>query len=168
MHVLSNHTKRLCERRRMNKKLLIVIGVLVVVIVGLGGYIVGNHSSNESTKTEKTSKSEKSNKSDNSVNSSESSSTSSVVASSNDVISTSDAESQLNNGQSIDGKTVDVEIFNIVNASELGQNIQAGEHLNFYPTTQQYNLKAGDHVKFKVISVKSTMGSWLITGDVVK
>lgn len=146
----------------MNKKLLIVIGVLVVVIVGLGGYIVGNHSSNESTKTEKTSKSNKSEKN------SESSSTSSVVASSNDVISTSDAESQLNNGQSIDGKTVDVEIFNIVNASELGQNIQAGEHLNFYPSTQQYNLKAGDHVKFKVISVKSTMGSWLITGDVVK
>ena len=146
----------------MNKKLLIVIGVLVVVIVGLGGYIVGNHSSNESTKTEKTSKSNKSEKN------SESSSTSSVVASSNDVISTSDAESQLNNGQSIDGKTVDVEIFNIVNASELGQNIQAGEHLNFYPATQQYNLKAGDHVKFKVISVKSTMGSWLITGDVVK
>ncbi|MFH0349414.1 hypothetical protein ACG92U_04355 [Leuconostoc citreum] len=50
----------------------------------------------------------------------------------------------------------------------MGQNIQAGEHLNFYPATQQYNLKAGDHVKFKVINAKSTMGSWLITGDVVK
>jgi len=149
----------------MNKKNIIVIAVLAVAVVGLGGYIVGNHSSNESTKTEKTSKS---NKSSELEKNSESSSTSSVAAIANDVISTLDAESQLNNGQSIDGKTVDVEIFNIVNASELGQNIQAGEHLNFYPATQQYNLKAGDHVKFKVINAKSTMGSWLITGDVVK
>jgi len=149
----------------MNKKNIIVIAVLAVAVVGLGGYIVGNHSSNESTKTEKTSKS---NKSSELEKNSESSSTSSVAAIANDVISTLDAESQLNNGQSIDGKTVDVEIFNIVNESELGQNIQAGEHLNFYPATQQYNLKAGYHVKFKVINAKSTMGSWLITGDVVK
>lgn len=162
IYVLSNHIKGFLERWIMNKKLLIIIGILVVVVVGLGGYIVGNHSPNEPTKTEKASKSNKSEKS------SESISTSSVASSSNDVISTSDAEDQLNNGQSIDGKTVDVELFDVINASELGQNLQAGKHLNFYPSTQQYNLKAGDHVKFKISEVKSELGSWLIKGDVIK
>lgn len=150
----------------MNKKLIIIIGVLVLMVVGLGGYIIGSHSNNDSKTVAKSSPSKKTDKS--SISAGSSSSGSAPASNSINIISTTDAESQLNNGQSIDGKIVDVEIFNVINASELGQNIQAGEHLNFYPATQQYNLKAGDHVKFKVASVKSTMGSWLITGDVVK
>lgn len=162
----------------MNKKYLIIIAALVAMVVGLGGYIIGTHSDSEPKKEkvsskkadkddkddDKEDKSSKSNKDDDD----KASSSSSVANDSADTISTADAESMLNNGQSIDGKIVDVDILKVENATELGQNIQAGEHLNFYPATQQYDLKPGDHVKFKVIAAKSTLGSWLITGDVVK
>ncbi|CCF28473.1 hypothetical protein N2E94_08540 [Leuconostoc citreum] len=147
----------------MNKKLLIIIGILTLTVVGLVGYLAGNQSDNEAKQATKYTKSNKS-----ANNSNSTSSTISTSSSSNEVVSTSDAERQLNSGQSIDGKIIDVEILNVVNASELGQNIQAGEHLNFYPAKQQYNLKTGEHIKFKVISVKSAVGSWLITGNVVK
>lgn len=146
----------------MNKKLLIVIGILVILIIAMGSYIVGtkstNNDKNETTKSKSTSSHSTK------VSSSSSSSSSAIKAN----LSTADAESQLNNGQNIDGKIVDVEIFEAINSSELGQNLQAGEHLNFYPATQQYNLKAGDHVKFKVEAAKDELGSWLIKGDVVK
>lgn len=144
----------------MNKKLLAIIGILVILVVAMGGYILGKDKpsvENQATVSKSVSKSTTS-----------SSSSPAKASSSEVIISTTDAESQLNNGQSIDGKTVDVELFDVVNASELGQNLQAGEHLNFYPATQQYNLKAGDHVKFKVAAVKSELGSWFIKGDVIK
>lgn len=147
----------------MNKKyLLLMIGVLVVIVAILGGYIVGNKPHNQ-TKTEKSvqSSSSKIEKSSSSSVATSSSSTTSTV------ISTTDAETQLNNGQSIDGKIVDIDILEVENDTALGQNIQAGEHLNFYPATQQYNLKTGGHVKFKVTAAKSTMGSWLIKGNVI-
>lgn len=168
----------------MNKKYLAIIAALVVMVVGLGGYIIGTHSDSEPKKEKVSShKSDKDDKDDDKDDKDDkddvsdkdddddkasSSSSSTVVDNSADTISTADAESMLNNGQSIDGKIVDVDILKVENATELGQNIQAGEHLNFYPATQQYDLKPGDHVKFKVIAAKSTLGSWLITGDVVK
>lgn len=149
----------------MNKKLVVVISVLVLLVFAMGGYIIGTKSQDNQVKTAQTKSSSSESKKEVSSSSAPSASSSS---STEVIISTSDAESQLNSGQSIDGKIVDVDIFNVENATELGQNLQAGEHLNFYPATQQYGLKTGDHIKFKVSESKSTLGSWLITGDVVK
>ncbi|WP_220739121.1 hypothetical protein [Leuconostoc miyukkimchii] len=150
----------------MNKKLLAVISVLGLLIFAMGGYIIGTKSQNNQVKTAQTKSSSSESKKE--VSSSSSAPSASSSSSTEVIISTSDAESQLNSGQSIDGKIVDVDVFNVENATELGQNLQAGEHLNFYPATQQYGLKNGDHIKFKVSESKSTLGSWLITGDVVK
>lgn len=81
---------------------------------------------------------------------------------------TTQAEKQLNAGKSIDGKIVDVKIEKNVTDGPLGQDLWAGKHLNFYPSKQQYNLKKGQHILFKVSSAKSTLGSWYIQGSVVK
>lgn len=148
----------------MNKKYLVIIAALAAMVIGLSGYIIGTNANREPKKEKVSSqKSDRNNKDD-----SQAASSSTVANHSADNLSTADAETMLNNGQSIDGKTVDVDILKVENATELGQNIQAGEHLNFYPTTQQYDLNPGDHVKFKVIAAKSALGSWLITGDVIK
>ncbi|WP_207771558.1 hypothetical protein [Convivina intestini] len=77
------------------------------------------------------------------------------------------AEKKLNAGENLDGKIIDVEIASVENNTPLGQNIWAGEHLNFYPDKQQHNLKKGQHIKFKISETKSSLGSWFIKGTVV-
>ncbi|WP_439424759.1 hypothetical protein ACKP2L_04945 [Oenococcus alcoholitolerans] len=78
------------------------------------------------------------------------------------------AETRLNAGKSIDDKVVKIKIERVENKTTLGQNIQAGKHLNFYPESQQYGLKKGDIVFFKVKAAKSIFNSWLISGNVNK
>lgn len=123
---------------------------MAIVIVALVSYLFTNNGNNSNNKG----------------NSSSTAKSSKVVAVKADY-TTSEAESKLNSGENLSGKIIDVEILTVENNTELGQNIQAGEHLNFYPDKQQTGLKDGQHIKFKVNDAQSTLGSWLIKGSVV-
>lgn len=142
------------------------MSIIVVAIIATSLYMMNSNSKMPKSESTPTSKKESSKHSESSAKSSSSASSVSSSSATSPELSTSDAETKLNSGESIDGKIVDVEIYDIDNTN--GQNLQAGEHLNFYPQTQQYGLKAGDHVMFKVTGAKSALGSWIISGDVVK
>jgi predicted RNA-binding protein with TRAM domain len=71
-------------------------------------------------------------------------------------------ETALNKGDNLEGKTVSVEVAEIVPNSAFGYNIEAGKHLNFV-STDNPNVKKGDTVILKVNKVKSTLGSFIIT-----
>ncbi|EAV38994.1 prophage Lp2 protein 7 [Oenococcus oeni ATCC BAA-1163] len=83
-------------------------------------------------------------------------------------LTSTQAEVRLNSGKSIDSKVIKVKINKVENKTALGQNLQAGKHLNFYPVSQQYALKKGDTVLFKAKKAKSIFNSWLISGNVEK
>ncbi|SFC24621.1 hypothetical protein SAMN05660453_0046 [Fructobacillus durionis] len=141
-----NHVKSWRRETLNNKKLWIsIIAIMALIIVGLVFYVF---TSNGKDNTSNTSRSAK------------------VLGVKADY-STSEAEEKLNAGDDLTGKIIDVEILKVENNTELGQNLQAGEHLNFYPDKQQAGLKDGQHIKFKVTDAQSTLGSWLIKGSVV-
>ncbi|EMF0589562.1 TPA: hypothetical protein QFP75_001182 [Enterococcus faecium] len=75
---------------------------------------------------------------------------------------TEQAEEALNNGESIDGKTVKITVDKLVPDSAFGYNIQTGEHLNFV-SSENPNVKEGDSLVVKVTKVESTLGSFIIT-----
>ena len=71
-------------------------------------------------------------------------------------------ESALNAGEDLTGKTVTFTVDEFSPNSAFGYNLMTGEHLNFC-SSDNPNVKAGDTVTVKVESVKSVMGSYIIT-----
>lgn len=78
--------------------------------------------------------------------------------------STEQAEKALNDGEDITGKTVNVEVDNLVPDGTLGYTIWSGEHLNFV-SSENPDVKKGDTMIVKVKEVTSTLGSYIITYD---
>lgn len=78
---------------------------------------------------------------------------------------TKEAEQTLNDGKSIEGKTVEIKVDKLVPDSAFGYNIQTGDHLNFV-SSENPNVKEGETLIVKVTSVKSVMGSYVINYEV--
>lgn len=72
------------------------------------------------------------------------------------------AETALNAGKDIEGKTVSFTVKEVVPDSAFGYNLEAGKHLNF-TSSENPKVKKGDKVTVKVKKVTSMMGSWIIT-----
>ena len=70
-------------------------------------------------------------------------------------------EAALNNGENLEGKTVQFTAIDVIPNSALGYNIQAGEHLNFISSTNP-DVKTGDIVTVKADTIVSLFGIWLI------
>ncbi|MGC6767593.1 hypothetical protein [Enterococcus sp. LJL51] len=81
--------------------------------------------------------------------------------------SEADAETALNEGKDLEGKTVEVNVAELVPDSAFGYNIQAGEHLNFV-STDNPKVEKGDTLVLKIINVKSVTGSFIISYEKVK
>lgn len=75
---------------------------------------------------------------------------------------TEKAESALNKGTDINGKTVEFKVSEAVPNSAVGYNLQTGKHLNFVSESNP-KVKKGDTVVVKVKDAKSTLGSWIIS-----
>lgn len=75
---------------------------------------------------------------------------------------TSEFEEALNNGENVEGKTVEVEVREMENNSAFGYNMIAGDHLNFTSTINP-EVEEGDTVTIKVEKVASMLGSFIIT-----
>jgi len=74
------------------------------------------------------------------------------------------AETALNAGKDIEGKTVSFTVKKVVPDSAFGYNLETGKHLNF-TSSENPKVKKGDKVTVKVKKVTSMMGSWIITYD---
>ncbi|KRN59223.1 hypothetical protein [Limosilactobacillus secaliphilus] len=72
------------------------------------------------------------------------------------------AESALNSGKDIKGKTVKFTVQKLEPNSAFGYNMETGKHLNFV-SNDNPKVKKGDTVIVKVKKVTSTMGSYVIT-----
>ena len=72
------------------------------------------------------------------------------------------AESALNAGKDIEGKTVKFKVEKLEPNSAFGYNMEAGKHLNFV-SNDNPKVKQGDTVFLKVKKVTSTMGSYVIS-----
>lgn len=72
------------------------------------------------------------------------------------------AESALNAGKDLKGKTVQFKVDKVEPNSALGYNLQAGKHLNFV-SQENPDVKKGSTVIVKVKKVANTLGSWVIT-----
>ncbi len=70
-------------------------------------------------------------------------------------------EQALNNGEDLRGKTVAIEVYDLVPNSMFGYNIQAGEHLNFVSNNNP-GVEPGDKLVVKVLDVKSFLGTYII------
>ncbi|WP_430597008.1 hypothetical protein [Enterococcus sp. DIV0174] len=75
---------------------------------------------------------------------------------------TEQAEKALNEGKSIDGKTVKITVDELVPDSAFGYNIQTGEHLNFV-SSENPKVEKGDTLVVKVTKVESMLGSFIIS-----
>ena len=75
---------------------------------------------------------------------------------------TKDAESALNNGEDLTGKTVKITVDTLEPKSAFGYDIQTGEHLNFV-SNDNPKVKKGDTLVVKVEEVDSVVGSFIIT-----
>lgn len=75
--------------------------------------------------------------------------------------STKEAETALNDGEDIEGKTVNITVDKLVPNSAFGYNIQTGEHLNFVSENNP-KVDDGDSLIVKVKNVKSVAGSFVI------
>lgn len=72
------------------------------------------------------------------------------------------AESALNAGKDIEGKTIKFEVKKLEPNSAFGYNMETGKHLNFV-SDDNPKVKKGDIVFLKVKKVKSVLGSYIIT-----
>lgn len=72
------------------------------------------------------------------------------------------AESVLEKGKKIDGRTVKLTVKKLEPKSAFGYNIEAGKHLNFVDSDNP-EVKVGQTVILKVNKVKSFVGSWLLS-----
>lgn len=75
---------------------------------------------------------------------------------------TEEAETALNDGKSIDGKTVSITVDKFIPDGTLGYTIWSGEHLNLISSTNP-KVKEGDKIVVKVKKVENVLGSWLIS-----
>lgn len=75
-----------------------------------------------------------------------------------------EAETALNKGKDLTGKTVQFTVDKYVPDGSLGYTIQTGEHLNFI-SSENPNVKTGDTVIAEIKKVENLMGSWVITFD---
>jgi len=71
-------------------------------------------------------------------------------------------ESDLNTGANLEGKIVTFKVVGCEPDSAFGYNLMAGEHLNFV-SNDISGYKTGDIVTVKVVSIKSVLGSWIIS-----
>lgn len=78
--------------------------------------------------------------------------------------STEDAETALNNGDDLEGKTVEITVDKYVPDGALGYTIQTGERLNFV-SSDNPKVKEGETIIVKVKKTTSTMGSFIMTFD---
>lgn len=86
------------------------------------------------------------------------------------IIDYGDAESfekALNDGKNLEGKIVCFDVIEYHPNSAWGYNLWAGEHLNFVSSSQP-DIKEGDTVIAKVITVESHFGSWIINYEKVE
>lgn len=72
------------------------------------------------------------------------------------------AESSLNAGKDLEGKTVKFKVTAYEPASFFGYNMETGKHLNFV-SQDNPKVKKGDTVTVKIKKVTSSMGSFIIT-----
>lgn len=76
-------------------------------------------------------------------------------------------ETALNNGDNLEGKTVEICVAEFEPQSVFGYNIMAGEHLNFV-SPENPEVKEGDRLIVKVVKVKSVLKSWIISYEIVE
>lgn len=74
---------------------------------------------------------------------------------------TKDAETALNNGEDLTGKTVEITVDKLAPNSAFGYNIQTGEHLNFVSNSNP-KVKTGETLVVKIDEVNSVVGSFII------
>lgn len=72
------------------------------------------------------------------------------------------AESALNAGKNIDGKTVRFKVNKLEPSSAFGYNMQTGKHLNI-KSTDNPKVKVGETVTVKIKTAKPVLGSWIIS-----
>lgn len=84
-----------------------------------------------------------------------------------DVISTTQFEEALNNGDNMEGSVVEVKVDDFVPDSAFGYNIQTGQHLNFVSDSHP-DVKVGDVVIVEVESVENVLGSYVISYKKIK
>ena len=75
-------------------------------------------------------------------------------------------EKALNAGENLEGKVVQFTAVDFRPDSMLGYNVWAGEHLNFI-SSRNPDIKAGDTVTVKALTIESSLGSWIITYEKV-
>lgn len=75
---------------------------------------------------------------------------------------TAKAESALNAGKDLTGKTVKITVDKLVPNSAFGYNIETGKHLNFV-SSENPKVKKGDTLIVKVKKTTSSLGSFVIT-----
>ena len=75
---------------------------------------------------------------------------------------TEEAETALNNGEGINGKTVQITVDEYVPNGTLGYTIQTGEHLNFI-SSDNPDVKKGDQLIVKVVKTENVLGSFVMT-----
>ncbi|MBR1476440.1 MAG: hypothetical protein IJ608_00565 [Lachnospiraceae bacterium] len=76
-------------------------------------------------------------------------------------------EAALNNGENLEGKTVQFIAAELHPQSLYGYDIWAGEHLNFI-SSKNPDIKVGDAVTVKIDSVDSILGSWIISYEIIE
>lgn len=72
------------------------------------------------------------------------------------------AESALNSGKDLEGKTIKFKVQELEPNSAFGYNMETGKHLNFV-SNDNPKVEKGDTVIVKVKKTTSTMGSYIIT-----
>ncbi|MGY3778757.1 hypothetical protein [Isobaculum melis] len=77
---------------------------------------------------------------------------------------TAEAETALNDGKDLVGKTVKVKVDTFIEDGPLGHTIQAGDHLNFI-SSKNPKVKDGDELVVKITKVEDMLGSFIISYD---
>ncbi|MGV0167057.1 hypothetical protein ACRYI5_00485 [Furfurilactobacillus sp. WILCCON 0119] len=80
---------------------------------------------------------------------------------------TDQAETKLNKGADIKGKTISIKVDKLDPNSAFGYNIESGKHLNFVSNDNPH-VKKGQKIIVKVKKTTSTLGSYVITYDKVE
>lgn len=76
-------------------------------------------------------------------------------------------EAALNNGENLEGKTVQIIVDDINPATVSGYDIYAGKHLNFV-SSRHPDVKKGDTIVVRAMTIESALGSWIIQYEKVE
>ena len=76
-------------------------------------------------------------------------------------------ETALNNGENLEGKTVQIIVDDINPATVSGYDIYAGKHLNFV-SSRHPDVKKGDTIVVRATTIESALGSWIIQYEKVE